>query len=176
MHLIEAAKSGRASCRSCKKPIGKGELRLGEEVPNAFADGAPTHVWHHLDCAATKKPDVLVAALEGFEGEVPNRAELLAKATEAAGKQKPKVPYAERAPTGRSRCLSCEEAIAKDELRVAVEREVDTGSFVTKSAGYLHVRCAAMFVGDPDLWEEVKAHSRGLAEADLAEVEKALKT
>ena len=52
-HVIEPAKSGRASCRTCREPIAKGELRLGEEVPNTFSDsGEATHVWHHLACAA----------------------------------------------------------------------------------------------------------------------------
>jgi len=55
-HVIEAAKSGRAACRTCKEPIAKGELRLGEEVPNQFAGGETTHVWHHLACAAKKRP------------------------------------------------------------------------------------------------------------------------
>ena len=33
-NVIEEAKSGRASCRTCKKTIAKGELRLGVEVAN----------------------------------------------------------------------------------------------------------------------------------------------
>ena len=38
--------------------------------------------------------------------------------------------------------MQCEEAIAKDTFRVAVEREIDTGSMVTRGAGYLHPKCA----------------------------------
>jgi len=52
-------------------------------------------------------------------------------------------PYVDRAPTGRAKCMQCEEAIEKGSYRVAVEREVDTGSFATRSAGYLHPRCVA---------------------------------
>ena len=41
-HIIEEAKSGRAGCRTCRKPIAKGELRFGEEVENQFADAGET--------------------------------------------------------------------------------------------------------------------------------------
>lgn len=143
-------------------------------MPNAFADGAPTHVWHHLACGAAKRPEALESALSTYDGDVPDKEALLASAKEALSKQKPKVPFAERASTGRSKCMSCEESIAKGDLRIAVEREVDTGSFVTKSAGFLHLSCASMFVGDPDLLDDVKAHSRGLSAEDVAEIEEAL--
>ena len=73
-NVIEEAKSGRAACRTCKKPIAKGELRFGEEAPNAFGD-QPSLRWHHLACAAAKLPAELKATLE-THGDVPNRAEL----------------------------------------------------------------------------------------------------
>ena len=37
-NVIEEAKSGRASCRTCKKTIAKGELRLGVETANQFGN------------------------------------------------------------------------------------------------------------------------------------------
>src|SRR6476660_5255428 len=74
-NVIEEAKSGRASCRTCKKPIAKGELRFGEEAPNAFGD-APSMRWHHLMCAAEKLPAELKATLETHPEPVPNREEL----------------------------------------------------------------------------------------------------
>lgn len=173
-HTIEPAKSGRASCRTCRKPIAKGELRFGEETPNAFNDGEPSFVWHHLECAAKKRPNELKQALDAFSGDVPNKAALEATIAGAAASQKPKVPYAEHAPTGRSKCLSCEKEIAKGDLRVATEREVDTGSFVAKTAGYLHLECASMFIADPDLLDDVKKNSRGLSAEDLTAIEEAL--
>lgn len=169
-HIIEAAKSGRASCRTCKKPIAKGDLRLGEEVPNQFDEGNMTHVWHHLACAAKKKPGPLKAALETTDVDVPNKAELLKQIEAAAKTEKPTTfPYAERAPTGRSSCMVCSESIPKGELRVAVEREVDTGSFMTKGAGYLHPACAMEHVEEDveEFFKKVKDHSPGLEPADL---------
>ncbi len=176
-NVIEVAKSGRAACRTCKEKIAKDELRLGEAVPNAFSDGdEPSFRWHHLRCAAAKKPSVLRSALATYAGDVPNKAELEALMDASKGKEKPSTfPYAERAPTGRSTCQGCEEPIAKGELRVAIEREVDAGSFARKSAGYLHPACAPAEVEHDDLLGALKKNSVSLAAADLTALEAELK-
>lgn len=174
-HIIEPAKSGRAKCRSCKKAIEKGALRLGEETLDPFGSGGTTHVWHHVECAAEKKPDELKAAMAGYEGEVPDRAKLETAISESQKKLPPGTfPYAEVAPTGRSRCMACEENIEKDTLRVAVEREVDTGTFKTKGPGYLHPMCAADYSGDDAMFPKVKENSRSLTQGQLEELETAL--
>jgi poly [ADP-ribose] polymerase len=143
-HRIEVAKSGRAGCRSCKKPIAKDELRFGEEAVNQFADGGePTYRWHHLACAADKLPDLLRPVLAAYEGDVPERERIEAIMAEAESNRPPPFPYADRAPTGRARCQACGEPIAKDALRVAYERDIERGMTVTKGAGYLHPACAA---------------------------------
>src|SRR5258708_38349872 len=103
-NVIEEAKSGRASCRTCRKTIGKGELRFGEEAPNAFGD-TPTMRWHHLACAAEKLPAALKVALDAH-GDVPNRTELdkIMADPIAKGRAQPGgVPYADKAPAGRAR-------------------------------------------------------------------------
>ena len=144
-NVIEEAKSGRASCRTCRKSIAKGELRLGVETQTQFSD-TPSMQWHHLLCAATKLPDELKAALAEFSGTVPNRAEIDA-ALEQAGKKaaaKPAgFPYADHAPTGRAKCMQCGEPIEKGAFRVAVERELEVAGNATRGAGYLHPRCVA---------------------------------
>ncbi|HEY1552531.1 MAG TPA: hypothetical protein VGG28_32105 [Kofleriaceae bacterium] len=142
-NVIEEAKSGRASCRTCKKPIGKGELRLGVEQMTQFSD-TPSMQWHHLLCAAAKLPAELKASLDEFSGTVPNRGELdkaMADALKKGNAKPAGFPYIDRAPTGRAKCMQCEEPIAKDSFRVAVEREIDTGSMVARGAGYLHPKC-----------------------------------
>lgn len=172
-NVIEEAKSGRASCRTCKKPIAKGELRFGEEAPNAFGD-APSMRWHHLMCAAEKLPAELKDALDQYPGTVANRAELDQAMADslAKGRAKPGgFPYADKAPTGRARCMQCSQPIDKDTLRVAVEREIDTGAMVTKGAGYMHPACVAANLeasgGDKaELVEGLRQNSR-LVPADL---------
>ena len=103
---IEPAKTGRAKCQTCRKPIAKGDLRFGKPEVNQFSDsGELTMRWHHLKCAARSAPSELREALDRPGApEVPERAELLGQAAKAS-EAKPSFPYAERASSGRSRCL-----------------------------------------------------------------------
>ncbi|MFO0614444.1 MAG: PARP-type zinc finger-containing protein [Polyangiaceae bacterium] len=175
-HTIEVAKSGRAGCRSCRNPIAKGELRFGEETVNAFSgEGDLTYRWHHLKCAASKLPTELKSALETFAGEVPNRAEIDELITKAEASRPPPYPHADRAPTGRAKCLSCSEPLAKGSLRVAIEREIERGMTTQKGAGYLHPACAAPYMETQDmtheqLTEALRKNTRGLSDTDLEEL------
>jgi hypothetical protein len=172
--VIEESKTGRATCRICRQKIEKGELRFGEEDVNAFsANGAVTLRWYHLRCAAIARPAKLKPALAAWTAPLPERMTLDTAINEALSKAKPELPYAEMAPSGRSKCLACGETIEKGMLRVAIEREVDTGSFVTKSAGFLHPGCAAGYVGDGDFADLVLRNSK-LAEGEMAELREAL--
>jgi hypothetical protein len=170
--MIETAKSSRAMCRACRKPIAKGELRLGVEGTASFGDDAPSFMWHHMKCAASKHPDELREALRTYESEVPEREEIERLVAEAEAKKPPPFPHADRAPTGRARCLECGEALAKGELRVAIERDIERGMTVTKGAGYLHPKCAAQYVEahgstHDELTEGLQKNTRGLSAQDL---------
>jgi hypothetical protein len=170
---IEEAKSGRASCRTCKKTIAKGELRLGVEVASQFSDS--TVQWHHLLCAAQKLPAELKEGMAAYEGDIPDKAALEAAMNETIKKGAGKpggYPFIDHAPTGRAKCMQCSEAIEKGALRVAVEREIDTGTMVTRGAGYLHPACVAANLEEvggsvDELAEQVAKNSRIAAE-DLA--------
>ena len=175
-NVIEEAKSGRASCRTCKQTIGKGELRLGVEAANAFGD-TPSLQWHHLRCAATKLPVELADALKAYVGDVPDRAELEVAMADAIAKGTAKpagFPYVDRAPTGRARCLQCKEPIEKGTLRVAVERDIEAGAMPTKSAGYLHPACVTANAEengtDLEVMLEELEHNSRLPPPDLATV------
>ncbi len=177
-NVIEESKSSRATCRSCKQKIDKGVLRFGEETPNAFNEGETSYFWHHLTCAAGKKPALVKEVLAAFGGPVPDRAALetlLANAKPKAAAGERPYPFAERAATGRSKCMQCDEAIEKGALRVAVEREVDTGSFVRKGPGYLHAACAKENTGDPELLAHLKKHTPELTPADVEALTTALR-
>ncbi len=171
-HIIEIAKSGRASCRTCRKPIAKGELRFGEETTNQFGDaGDAAYRWHHLACAAQKLTDELRSALATYEGEVSDRASLEAMMAEAEANKPPPFPYADKAPTGRARCQGCGETIPKGAIRVAFEREIDRGGMVTKGAGYLHPTCAAAYIEQnggthAELTEGLRKHTRDLSDEE----------
>jgi len=170
--VIEVAKTGRARCRSCRQPIDKGALRFGEEQPSAFSDEMQM-AWHHLACAARKKPAQVREALARFEGEVPGRDEI-DKLLKGADDSAVAYPHAERAPTGRSRCLHCGNPIAKDALRVAVEREVEVGGMTRAGAGYLHPGCAREYTGTDDLLTRLQKNSKKLGDADREELARAM--
>jgi hypothetical protein len=143
-HKVEVASTGRARCRACKQAIEKGALRFGEEFKNPYSeDGGMSYRYWHLPCAATKMANELGPALAAFEGEVPDRAALLDL---MAQNVKPTMPFAERAPNGRARCRACREGIAKDELRVAFEREFEGPMGPQKGAAYAHARCLPAFL------------------------------
>ncbi len=61
---IEAAKSGRSSCRTCGNLIGIGELRLGE--PSMY-EGHVSYRWHHLKCKVQILDDIDLKILSGYE-------------------------------------------------------------------------------------------------------------
>lgn len=176
-HIIEEAKSGRAGCRTCRKPIAKGELRFGEEVPNQFADdGETTHRWHHMACAAGSKTDELRAALTAHDGaptiadEV--KAELERLMADADAKKPPPYPHADKAPSGRAKCQGCGESIPKGEIRVVIERDIERGMSVMKGAGYLHPRCAAAYLEESGtshdaLTGALRTNTRDLSEEEM---------
>jgi hypothetical protein len=169
-HKIEHAPSGRATCRSCGKKIDKGDLRFGEAVKSQFGSSGFAYEWHHLRCAAEHRPTQLKPTLEAYEGDVPSRDELL-KLADGGGKPASKgkgapdtLPTADLAPTGRARCIACEQPIEAKSVRIAVERQIDTGSFVTKGAGYLHPGCAEDWAANEgvdlaELVDQVRAHT-----------------
>ncbi len=169
--VLEAASTGRASCRYCREKIEKGELRFGERVPSAYGEGEQTQ-WYHLRCAAERHPEKLEVVLGEFTGEVPDRERL--EAAIENGKQNPKlasVQRMDRAPTGRAHCQQCHEAIEKGSLRVAVDRDVEG---MMPAVAYLHLRCAPVYLGAAGLHAKLERVSGELTDADRQELDAAL--
>ena len=164
--VIEMAKSGRASCRKCRGKIEKDTLRFGLESDMQYGD-EPSYRWYHLKCGAGVDPFKLEKLLKTFSGDIPDRDDVDKAITAGKKKVKPPFPYAEVAPSGRSKCMQCDEKIEKGVIRVAVEREVDTGNFVTKGAGYLHPACAVEHTGDEELNAKLQKNSIHLDDAQL---------
>jgi len=180
-HTLEVAKSGRATCRTCRQPIPKGDVRFGEEAPNAFSDsGGTMFLWHHVLCAAKKKPGQLKEAMKSFAGDIPNRDEVERIIAVEEPKQKPtSMPYAERAPTNRSRCGECGEVIEKGEMRIATPREVEAGGMMNAAVRYVHPPCAvATAEAEPEgvagMVEKIKKNSKGLSAEELDEIAQAM--
>lgn len=173
-NTIEEARSAQSSCRTCKKKIAKGELRFGVPYKSRYDEGDKfSFAWHHLPCAAKALPDKLEPTLGAYQGEVSNRGELeklIAEAPPKKVKEKRSYPYAEKAPSARSKCIGCGDLIGKGDFRFVVEREVDAGSFIAMAPGFVHAKCIGDFLDSID-WEILAKNSK-LEEADLASLRK----
>jgi hypothetical protein len=174
-HVIETASSGRAKCRGCDRPIAKGELRFGERQPNAFGEGEMT-LWFHLTCAAYARPAPFleVAAAEGAAASAGNAtAALIPDARFGIEHRRlPRIHGAERAPTGRARCRSCKELIAKDEWRIAL---VFFEEFRFEPGGFVHAGCAQPYFETIDIVERIRHFGPELGAADIADIRRALR-
>lgn len=145
--VIEVASTGRAKCRACGHAIAKGEQRLGDKLPNPFAEGETTY-WFHLECGAYRRAEAFSAALEASDVSVPNREELLVVA--GLGVAHPRlcrVAAVQRAPSGRARCRQCREPIAKDGWRLSLDI-FQEGRF--DPIGFVHLGCQRDYFGTGD--------------------------
>jgi hypothetical protein len=173
-HLIEPAPTARAKCRGCGAAIAAGVLRFGESLPNPFGEGETLH-WFHLDCAALKRPEPLVPALESAAEPVADSARLMADAR--LGLDHPRLQRingAERDRSGRAQCRHCKTTIPKGTWRIALVFH-EEGRFMP--SGFIHVSCARpYFETDADVLPRVRHFAPALTEADVQEIAAELKT
>jgi hypothetical protein len=176
-HRIEAARSSRSKCRTCRRKIEKDKLRLGVLLEGPYGTG---YLWHHLTCAAKRRADDVEEAYAARawdpDLEVPDLEELrkLREKAEEAKKNRKEAPYVERAPTGRSKCKHCQEPIPEDSWRVALLREVVFGNQTRSTPINVHPRCVAAEIRAEDcatdlegFEDQVRANSRDLEPADV---------
>ena len=168
-HVVEPAASGRARCRACCEKIAKGELRLGERLPNPFADEGDMTVWFHLTCGAYKRPEPFLAALGATSEVVPDRERLETEARRGLEHRRlPRLGGAERAPSGRARCRECRETIGKGDWRIRLVFYED-GRF--SPGGFVHVACAGAYFGTADVLPRLRSSGAGPGAEDLARIE-----
>jgi Poly(ADP-ribose) polymerase and DNA-Ligase Zn-finger region len=147
--MLEPASSGRAGCRACANKIAKGELRLGERLPNPYTETDTTY-WFHAICAVHRRPESLLKAIaaglaDGTLPADPLTAEQRALAECGVKHYRlARITRLEVAPSGRARCRHCKEAIANAELRLALTI-FQEGRF--DPIGFLHAKCATAYFG-----------------------------
>jgi hypothetical protein len=157
----------------------KGEVRLGEEVPNPFGDGTATH-WYHLRCGALRRPAAFLEALDAMNEEV---KELVSSSERDALRAlaEPGTEFyrlcrfvkVEEASSGRARCQGCRKLIDKGQLRIVLER-IEDG--MVSGSGFVHVDCAHQYAGAVDgILERVKSLSE-MTEEQWKIVETSLET
>ena len=173
-HIIEQAPTARSKCRGCGEKIAAGEQRFGERLPNPFDDkgGEMTH-WFHVVCAAFRRPEPFLEVLAATTETIPDRETLEREAgLGVAHHRLPRVSTAERAASGRAACRACKEPIEKESWRIALVYYED-GRFTP--SGYIHLRCAASHLETTAIMPRVKRFSPALSDAELAEIQAALK-
>jgi hypothetical protein len=169
--VIAPAASARAKCRGCSQPIAKGELRFGESLPNAFAEG-DTLFWFHLECAACMRPEKFGTLLATYAGPLPNREWLEETAkVGAAHRRLPRLARAERASSGRATCRFCRQLIDKGSFRIALQMFEETRM---TPIGTIHMGCAEGYFGVKDILPRIKKLSPELTDEDRAEIQRIL--
>lgn len=168
-HVVEQASTGRAKCRGCGAAIAKGTWRIGEAVPNMFADGenAEARHWYHPRCAAYKRPEAFLQALDGVDAPLDGRDALVAAAGQGVAHHRlPRLDTAERAASGRAQCRHCRTPIVKGAWRFTLTFWED-GRFMP--AGYLHPACAPAYADTADgVLERVRHFTPALTDDDAA--------
>lgn len=162
--VIQRASSGRAKCRGCTQAIVKGELRFGESLPNAYAEGEALY-WFHLYCASAMRPEKFLPALEQSAESIDERDEL--RKTAELGlthRRLPRLLRAERAPSGRAHCRSCRELIEKGEWRLSLQMFEETRF---SPIGSIHAGCSEAYLGTTDILDRLRRLPPGLGEDDV---------
>ena len=179
-YMIERARSSRSKCKTCKKAIDKGLLRLGVLIEGPFGTG---YLWHHLECAAKKQIGAVEEAYAGnfaAEGvELPPIEGLrkLADESEKKKQEKQAVPFVERASTGRSKCAQCGETIAQGAFRVAVLRTVEFYGQVRAGPIKVHAECVSAALAEDNSATDAEGFEDALranSRLSAADVEAAL--
>src|SRR5580658_4747152 len=117
-HVFEPAASGRSKCRACGQVLRRGELRFGERLPNLFGEGDMI-LWFHPRCAAYKRPQPFLPALDATALAIPEHAALERIARAGTDHRRlPRIDGADRAPTSQARCRHCREPIERASWRI----------------------------------------------------------
>lgn len=178
-HALEPATTGRSKCRACRATIAKDTLRIGERAPNPFGDGEAVY-WFHPECAALKRPHVVVELADAdpedrVDGPVLDAQWVQWARRAVAAERLARVGEAGRAPSGRARCRQCRDLIDKHVWRVALDIW-EEGRFAP--LGFVHAGCLSAYCRvetTGDLVERV-LHGAALSPEDSAALREAVET
>ena len=170
MHLFEPAASGRSKCRGCGRTLQKGELRFGERMANPFAEGTELTLWFHPMCAAYKRPESPLEAIEQAPAVSDRGALERAARASLAQHRLPRIDGAERA-RGNANCRHCREPIARGSWRIRLAF-FEEGRF--NPSGFIHIACGRAYFESDDVLDRVLHFSRDLTDAERGELRVAL--
>jgi hypothetical protein len=139
-------------------------MRFGEVLPNLFGEGEMT-LWFHPLCAAYKRPEPFLEALQGEQGTtVPDR-EALERAAQSslAFRRNQRIDGAERSPTSQARCRHCREPIERGSWRIRIAY-YEQGRFYP--GGFVHLGCRATYFEGHDIREQLLHFSSKLSDEE----------
>eukprot|EP00118_Oscarella_pearsei_P026283 m.309715 g.309715 ORF g.309715 m.309715 type:complete len:959 (+) comp47446_c0_seq1:38-2914(+) len=151
---VEYAKSSRASCRGCSSIMSKDCLRIGKMVQSPHFDGRIPQ-WYHFHCFFGRSRPKSTSDIAGFSAlRSGDQQKIKAKiggggghgeeATSSSCGGPVQVEYAK---SNRSTCRSCEEKIAKGEVRIGRVEEAEDGAaddgrrYPAPAVRWFHVEC-----------------------------------
>ena len=125
-------------------------------------------LWFHPLCAAYKRPEAVLQSLaESSAGATDAVAlERTARAM-SAFRRLPRIDGAERAPSGRARCRSCQQPIERGAWRIRLVF-FEEGRFVP--GGYVHLDCRGNHFEGHEVLAPVLHFSPGLTGEERAEI------
>lgn len=173
-HVLERAATGRSKCRACGQAIAKDAWRLGEAIPNLYADGdgAESRQWYHPRCAAYRRPEAFLAAVRAASDPLEERERWIEAAElGVAFPRLPRLDRAERATSGRAACRACRAPIEKQSWRLGLLFWQD-GRF--SPSGFLHPGCVATYLGTPNVMDRVRYFTPDLSDGDASDVAQAI--
>lgn len=149
---VEYAKSSRSSCKTCKQPIGKGSLRIAKMVAAKQFEGVMP-IWNHVECIL-KYPGQFrtiddVEGLDALELEDQNKIkkyfESLCEGSAPTNAYKVvegiDESAIEKAKGSRASCKSCNQKIAKGEIRISTMADPENPWFRGTVAVWRHAKC-----------------------------------
>ncbi len=169
--VIEGARSGRSKCKTCRRAISKGALRLGILIEGPYGVG---YLWNHLNCAARRQFDRVEEAYadEAWRHakeppeKVPTLDSLrnLVEEAEKKKKERKEIPHVELDPSGRAKCKHCGKPMEKGSLRVVLGRLIEFGNQVRTGPVAVHTACVALELDSEECGTEVEGFAAALRE------------
>jgi hypothetical protein len=131
-------------------------------------------LWFHPLCAAYKRPQPLLEALEQTTESVTDPESVRRAALRSVTcPHIPRIDGAEKSPSGQAKCRSCHEPIERGSWRIRIVF-YEEGRFAP--GGYLHLGCRSAYFETAEVLEPVLRFSPALSEADRAELIRAFDT
>jgi hypothetical protein len=125
-------------------------------------------LWFHPLCAAYKRPQPLLEALDQTAETVADQESVRqAVLSSVTYPHIPRIDGAEKSPSGQAKCRSCHEPIERGSWRIRIVF-YEEGRFAP--GGYLHLGCRSAYFGTAEVLEPVLRFSPALNEAERVEL------